>query len=87
MQEEKERKEENKKEEVPEEDDPVVASFPEASSGDAPLWIVLVLQHHVGHLQEAADIVKKDCRGGREGAKLARASLVRIGLFLFSFFN
>lgn len=47
------------KDDVPEEDDPVVASFPKTASGDAPLWIMLVLQHHVGHLQEAVDIVKK----------------------------
>lgn len=65
-----------KKDGVPKEDDPVVASFPEAASGDAPLWIVLVLQHHVGHLQGAVDIVKRDHSEGREGGRNSESGRV-----------
>lgn len=55
-----------KEDNVPEENNPVVASLPEASSSYAPLWVVLILEHHVRHLQEGKRIVNTE-RGGGEG--------------------
>lgn len=37
---------------IPEENDPVVALFPEPSGSFAPVWVVLILEHHVSHLRE-----------------------------------
>lgn len=37
---------------IPEENNPVVALFPEPSGRFAPVRIVLILEHHIRHLQE-----------------------------------
>lgn len=36
---------------IPEENDPVVSLFPEPSGCFAPVWVVLILEHHICHLQ------------------------------------
>lgn len=40
------------KEKLPEKNNPVVASFPEPSGRFPPVWIMLVLEHHICDLWE-----------------------------------
>lgn len=44
---------------TPEENDPVVAPLPEAPGSSGPVWVVLILQHHVGHLEEGETLLSK----------------------------